>query len=179
MEIEVLRGLTELARAGDLVHSSKVVSASCDNTSALEEYMPRKIAYVGHSYGSFITSGLLSRYGNLSDGAILTGFLINEHLLNEVGPEAFGFEFAAESDPDRFADRPSGYIVCASESNIQQIFLKKGTFEPELLRYAELIKQPNAVGELVSGNQAFGKPATDFDGPLQVSEPSCCCRTTV
>lgn len=171
MEIEVLRGLTELSRAGDLVQSSKVVGASCDDTSALENYKPGKVAHVGHSYGSFMTSGLLSRYGNLSDGAILTGFLINEHLLNEVGPEAFGYEFAAESDPDRFADRPSGYIVAATESNVQQIFLKKGTFEPELLRYAELIKQPNAVAELVSGNQAFGRPATDFDGPLQVSEP--------
>lgn len=179
VEIEVLRGLTELSRTGDLVQSSKVVGASCDDTSTLENYTPTKIAHVGHSYGSFMTSGLLSRYGNLSDGAILTGFLINEHLLNEVGPEAFGYEFAAQSDPNRFADRPSGYIVAATESNIQQIFLKKGTFEPELLRYAELIKQPNAVGELVSGNQAFGRPATDFNGPLQVSEPSCCCETTV
>lgn len=179
VEIEVLRGLTELSRAGDLVQSSKVVAASCDDISALESYTPNKVAHVGHSYGSFMTSGLLSRYGNLSDGAILTGFLINEHLLNEVGPEAFGFEFAAQSDPDRFADRPSGYIVAATESNIQQIFLKKGTFEPELLRYAELIKQPNAVAELVSGNQAFGRPATEFDGPLQVSGPCCCCKIDI
>lgn len=171
VEIEVLRGLTELARSGNLFQSSKVVGASCDDTSALEDYKPSKIAHIGHSYGSFMTSGLLSRYGNLSDGAILTGFLINEHLL-EVGPQAFGYEFAAQSDPGRFADRPSGYIVQARESNIQQIFLKKGTFEPELLHYAELIKQPNSVGELVSGSQAFGKPATDFGGPLQVSEPS-------
>lgn len=131
-----------------------------------------------------MTSGLLSQYGNLSDGAILTGFLINEHLLNEhllneVGPEAFGYEFAAESDPGRFADRPSGYIVAATESNIQQIFLKKGTFEPELLRYAGLIKQPNALAELISGNQAFGRPATDFEGPLQVSGRSCCYMTAV
>lgn len=179
VEIEVLRGLTELSRAGDLVQSSKVVGASCDDISALKSYIPNKIAHVGHSYGSFMTSGLLSRYGNLSDGAILTGFLINEHLLNEVGPEAFGYEFAAQSDPDRFADRPSGYIVAAAESNVQQIFLKKGTFEPELLRYAELIKQPNAVAELVSGNQAFGRPATEFDGPLQVSGLSCCCKTDI
>lgn len=119
------------------------------------------------------------RYGNLSDGAILTGFLINEHLFNEVGPEAFGYEFAAESDPDRFANHPSGYIVSSTESNIQQIFLKKGTFEPELLRYAELIKQPNAVAERISGNQAIGRPATDFEGPLQVSEHSCCHMTAV
>lgn len=179
VEIEIVRGLTELARNGDLVQSSKVIDASCDDVSAFEAYKPSKIAHIGHSYGSFMTSGLLSRYGNLSDGAILTGFLINEHLLNEVGAEAFGYEFAAESDPDRFADRPSGYIVSATESNIQQIFLKKGTFEPELLQYAEQIKQPNAVAELVSGSQAFGRPATDYKGPLQVSESSCSCRTSI
>lgn len=170
VEIEVLRGLTELSRAGNLVQSSEVAGASCDDISWFESYTPRKVAHVGHSYGSFMTSGLLSRYGNLSDGAILTGFLINEHLLNEVGTEAFGYEFAAESDPGRFADGASGYIVAATESNVQQIFLKKGTFEPELLHYAELVKQPNAVAELISGSQAFGRPATDFNGPLQVGE---------
>lgn len=37
--------------------------------------------------------------------------------------------------------------------------------------------QPNAVAELVSGNQAFGRPATDFDGPLQVSGN--CCKINI
>ncbi|KKY37617.1 hypothetical protein UCDDA912_g02372 [Diaporthe ampelina] len=83
----------------------EVAGALCDDTSALESYTPRKIIHVGHSYGSFMTSGLLSRHGNLSDGAILTALLTNERLLHEVGPEASGYEFAAECDPDRFADR--------------------------------------------------------------------------
>lgn len=172
VEIDLVRGLTELSRAGTLVQSSKVVGASCEDISALEDYTPNKVAHIGHSYGSFMTSGLLSRHGNLSDGAILTGFLINDHLLKEIGPSSFGFEYAPQSDPNRFADRPSGYIVQATESNVQQIFLKKGRFESELLRYAELIKQPNTVGELVSGGQVFDRPATDYKGPLQVSECS-------
>lgn len=151
------------------------MNASINETDAIHGYAPNKIVHIGHSYGSFMTSGLLSRYGNLSNGAVLTGFLINPHLVKEVTPAAFGYEFAPHSDPDRFADLPSGYLVQKTLSSIQQIFLKKGTFNPELLSYAERIKQPNAVGELVSGSQAFGKPATEFTGPIQVSRYCCIC----
>lgn len=170
VEIEIVRGLTELARAGKLVSTSRIVDTSSNNTDALFGYTPNKVVHVGHSYGSFMTSGLLSRYGNLSDGAILTGFLINPHLVKEVTPAAHSYEFAPHSDPDRFADFPSGYIVQKTLSSLQQIFLKKGTFELDLLLYAGEIQQPNTVGELVSGSQAFGKPATEFKGPIQVSK---------
>lgn len=51
---------------------------------------------------------------------LVAGFLINPHLLNEVGPAAFGYEFAKESDPSRFGDRPSGYIVQKTKSNVQR-----------------------------------------------------------
>lgn len=176
VEIEVVRGLTELARAGELLSASRVTGSTSSSSSSSPNatrdaaaYTPRKVVHVGHSYGSFMTSGLLARHGGLSDGAILTGLLSNEHLLKEVSQAAFGLEFAAESDPVRFGDRPSGYIVQRTLSNVQQIFLKKGTFEPELLSYAELVKQPAAVGEFVSAAQAFGQPALDFTGPVQVS----------
>lgn len=74
VEIEIVRGLTELARAGKLVSSSKVVQSTCNETGALLGYVPSKVVHVGHSYGSFMTSGLLARYGNLSDGAILSEY---------------------------------------------------------------------------------------------------------
>lgn len=166
VEVEVLRRLTELARAGTFVSSSRVVGTTAGRNDTLQNYAPGRIVHVGHSYGSFMTSGLLSRYGNLSDGAILTGFLINPHLVVEVTPGAFGFEFAPYSDPDRFAHLPSGYVVQRPLSSIQQIFLKKAAFEPELLSYPELIKQPGSVGQLVSGSQVFGQPAADFKGPV-------------
>ncbi|KAF3767924.1 hypothetical protein M406DRAFT_40675 [Cryphonectria parasitica EP155] len=168
VEIEIVRGLTELVRAGKLISSSKIVNTTGNGTTALDDYTPSKVVHVGHSYGSFMTSGLLSNYGNLSDGAILTGFLISPHLLKEVTPATFGFEFAPESDPARFADFLSGYVVQKTESNIQQIFLKKGSFEPEMLSYAEEIKQPAVVAELVSGAQVLAQPAVNFSGPLQI-----------
>lgn len=171
VEIEIIRGLTELARAGTLVSSSRMLNASGNNASnALHSYKPNKVVHVGHSFGSFMTTGLLSRYGNLSDGAILTGFLINPHLVKEVSPAAFGYEFAPQSDPHRFADFSSGYIVSKTISNVQQLFLKKGTFEPELLTYAEKIKQPNTLGEIASTSLAFVLQTMEFTGPVQVSK---------
>lgn len=56
---------------------------------------------------------------NVSDIPI-AGFLINPHLLNEVGPASFGCELAREGDPSRFGDRPSGYIVQKTKSNVQR-----------------------------------------------------------
>lgn len=82
-------------------------------------------------------------------------------MLNELGPEALGFEFAAESDPDRLADGPS-YIVAASESNIQQMFLKKGSFESELLCYSELITHSTLSWSLSQANRRLA-------GRLQIS----------
>lgn len=170
VEIEIVRALTELARAGELLSSSSEASGA-SNTTLFRGYKPSKVVHVGHSYGSFMTGGLLSRYGHLSDGAILTGLLINPHLLAGVASVAsFGLEFAPESDPARFSDRSSGYIVMKTLSDIQQVFLKKGSFEPELLSYAELVKQPNTVAEFLSGAQAFGQPAVDYKGPVQVSK---------
>ncbi|KAF2193448.1 hypothetical protein K469DRAFT_712204 [Zopfia rhizophila CBS 207.26] len=63
--------------------------------------------------------------------------------------------------------RPFRYLVQATESNVQQIFLKKGSFEPELLGYAERIKQTTTVGEQLSGGVALARPATAFTGPVQ------------
>lgn len=75
VEIEIVRTLTELARAGKLMSCAKVIgSRATNNTSAMNDYVPDKVVHVGHSYGSFMTSGLLARYGNMSDGAILSQY---------------------------------------------------------------------------------------------------------
>ncbi|KAI1044254.1 hypothetical protein LB504_013050 [Fusarium proliferatum] len=145
LQVAILKELTILARDGKLLVSSKVLGKRPQK--AFFNYRPRKIVHIGHSFGSATTSGLLSLHGNLSDGAILTGFLPN----NQSGK--------------RFGDRPAGYAVQASLSSIQQIFLKKGSFEIEALEYAEKIKQTGTVGELSSG--LIVQPATGFKGPLQ------------
>lgn len=164
LQVAILKELTVLARDGKLLASSKILGKGPEKS--FNSYKPKKVVHVGHSLGSATTSGLLSLHGNLSDGAILTGFLPNNQS-GKVGANAFGFEFARQHDPRRFGDRPAGYAVQASLSSIQQIFLKKGSFEVEALEYAEKIKQTGTVGELSSA--LIGKPAAEFKGPLQVS----------
>ncbi|KAB5582906.1 hypothetical protein GE09DRAFT_284933 [Coniochaeta sp. 2T2.1] len=162
VQVEILRQLTLLLRTGKLVSSSKKLGGS----NSLEKYIPKKIVHVGHSLGSICTIGLLQVNGSISDGAILTGFLPNNQL-SGVSVGTWGFEYAKESDPKRFGDRGSGYLVQKTKYNVQLSFLKKGTFEPALLDYAESIKQPNSVGEFVSIGATFGTPAKDFKGPVQ------------
>jgi len=163
IQVEVLRQLTTLARSGKLVSSSKKTGG----VSTLSSYKPAKIVQVGHSLGSVIIIGLLSSDGASSDGAILTGFLYNSQI-GSASVAPWGFEFAKENDPKKFGDRGSGYLVQATKSNTQLVFLKKGTFEPALLDYAWKIRQPNTVGEFISLATVLGSPAPAFKGPVQV-----------
>lgn len=164
VEVEILRQLTLLLRSGKLVSSAKKLGG----VGTLDHYTPRKIVHVGHSLGTICTIGLLLVNGSISDGAILTGFLPNNQL-GGISVGTWGFEFARESDPKRFSDRGSGYIVQKTKYNVLLSFLKKGSFEPALLDYAEQIKQPNSVSEFLSIGAVLGTPAKDFKGPVQVS----------
>jgi pimeloyl-ACP methyl ester carboxylesterase len=150
-----------MARSGDLIRRSKPVGGA-----QLREYMPKKVVHVGHSYGSIGTSGFLSRHGTLSDGAILTGFVVSPQT-GKVTPATFGLEYAPAHNPALFGDRGSGYLVQATRSNVQQIFLKKGSFEDAALAYAEAIKQTSTVGEMVSVGPVLASPVVGFKGPLQ------------
>lgn len=163
LQVEVLRGLTLMARAGTLI-SGALGKPACG--PALAGYRAARVVHVGHSYGSIVSSGLLSAYGNLSDGALITGFLYNSQF-SKVLPPSFGLEYAAQHDRRRFGDRGSGYMVQASESNIQQIFFKKGSFDYAALKYAESVKQTITAGEQLSPGLVLGRPAPAFRGPLQ------------
>ncbi len=165
-EIEILAGLTKLVRSGKLISSSKVVSAASSKT-AIHDFQPSKVVQVGHSFGSFLIAGMLARYGNLTDGAILTGFLLTKLSLLDV--LHYDHEFARQHDPVRFGEYPSGYFVLNTESCLQKLFFRKGAFEPKLLTYTERIKQPEAVGEYASEGTSPLSPALEFRGPVQVS----------
>ncbi|KAL4938487.1 hypothetical protein BDV06DRAFT_225967 [Aspergillus oleicola] len=147
VEVEILKELTLLARSGSLNHTFD------------------KIVLVGHSLGSGLTLGVLSSYPTLANGAVSTG-LIPSDLFGTAGQRGFGLEFAAQSDPGRFGERSSGYLVQGTLGAMQQIFFKKGYFDEELLEYAESIKETGTVGEFVSLATALGSPAEGYRGPL-------------
>lgn len=170
-DVEILAGLTQLARSGQLLSSSTIVATydAAANTTAnsfAAADPPSKIIHIGHSIGSYITSGLLARHGDLSDGSVLTGYYLNSHL-GLVNVSFFDHGFAAESAPERFSHYPSGYLLSTGPENMQKLYLRAGAFAPEMLDYADEVKQPEAVGTYASESVVFG-PATDFKGPLQV-----------
>ena len=173
-QVEILRQLTLLARAGKLVTSSvSKPPGSSPSTKIFAAYKPKKIVHVGHSLGSITTIGLLNTdNGTLSDGAILTGFIYSNKGLGagQLIP-GWGFEYAKENDPVKFGDRSGGYIVQARPGNVQLQFVKKGTFEPALLDYAWQIRQPATVSEFLSISQVLGKKAAGFKGAVQVWFP--------
>ena len=172
LELEILRQLTIMARDGRLYTLAKREHSADPVIQQLAK--PSKIVHVGHSFGSILTSSLLSTYGNLSDGAIITGFIPNKYgSSSRLG--AFGFEFARSNAP-RFSDRPNGYIVPGTRSLIHQLFFAGlpsdsiGGFTEEMLGYGDATKQPGTVGEFNSFNALNLGPAPAFQGPIQFME---------
>lgn len=76
-QVEILKVLTEKARDGTISRLASNFSKSSSSNVAFD-----KIIHVGHSMGSIVSYGLLSLYPNVSDAAILTGFLINKEVFS-------------------------------------------------------------------------------------------------
>ena len=177
LEVEILRGITEGARSGRLLNLALKDAPTNSEISKIAPKSFSKFILVGHSYGSVVLTTLVATYGKLVDAAVITGFLLSTKIggLKTAGNE---FEFARQNDPALYKEFGSGYIVAGTPSGVQTGFFSSkrnetagvGGFEPELLAYANEIKQPLAVGEMYSilgGN--FG-PATEFKGPIQLFE---------
>ncbi|KAH6617582.1 Alpha/beta hydrolase family-domain-containing protein [Chaetomium tenue] len=167
VQVEILRQLTQLARSGTLVSASKKLSG-CTTDARLTKYTPAKIVHIGHSLGSLVSVGLVTNYPTESDGLIATGFLVPNIPLPGLNVATWGFEFARENDPVLFKDRGSGYMVSATKGNVQLNFLRKGSFEPELLDYAWKIRQTVTVSEFQSLTTGFGQEGANFKAPFQM-----------
>ncbi|KAM0486963.1 hypothetical protein ACHAPX_000230 [Trichoderma viride] len=162
VEIEILAGLTKMARGGKLISSSKA-----SNASAAFDFTPTKIVHVGHSYGSYINSLMLIKYPDIIDGAIFTALYPNSiEATDPLNALNYNHDFAKESDPARFSEYGSGYFVLDNEATLQKLFFQKASLDPALLTYANSIKQPEAVGEYTSEEGNPLAPAPGYKGPL-------------
>ena len=111
---------------------------------------------------------LLRNAGLYSESAGIAASWVFSNESSIIMFNAFGVEYGPESSPSLFYDRGSGYMAQASLSSVQQIFLKKGSFEVELLEYAKQIGQTATIGELISPYVALDRPAVAYTGPVQV-----------
>ncbi|CAM1507771.1 Fc.00g046190.m01.CDS01 [Cosmosporella sp. VM-42] len=168
LELEILRQLTLMARNGSLYDFA--TKAAPANHAFKPKGKPDKVVHIGHSFGSFLTSAFIAKYGPLSDGASITGYLLTKFLAS-AGSTSFSVEYAATGNPP--FDRPSGYVVC-QRSGIQNIFFggdAKTAFTKELLDYGVEIKQPVPIGEFASAFSLLGNPGPDFKAPVQFLLP--------
>ena len=177
LQLEILRRITELARNGELLKQAAATNNIGNSTGALVDRRVsfEKIIHVGHSYGSTLTSALLSTYGNLSDAAVITGNIISD-AVKQFKKTSFDIQYAAQNDPDLFGDRSSGYVVPGTKSAVQTGFFSTranatsgiGGFEPDLLDYGFDTRQPLVYVEFVSPAQLNLGVAQEFTGPVQI-----------
>ncbi|KAK4070661.1 hypothetical protein Trihar35433_5128 [Trichoderma harzianum] len=168
VELEILRQLTLMARNGSLYEFAGHAKPSIPSFKSLAA--PHKVVHIGHSFGSFLTSAFIARYGPLTDGAIITGYLFTDQLAS-AGSTSFSVEYAATGNPP--FNRSSGYVV-AQRDGIQNIFFggnPKTAFTPELLDYGISIKQPVPIGEFASAFSLLGNPGPSFRAPVQFLLP--------
>ncbi|KAM6486218.1 alpha/beta-hydrolase [Trichoderma sp. SZMC 28011] len=161
---EVLRALTERALNGTIVTASEKTGGN----SSIADYTAQQVVHVGHSYGSIVTNWFLARYGSLSAGAILTGFLIDSEFAN-LKVEIADLSYAAEHNPTLFENRTSGYLAFGSLTAFQADSFKKETLDPNVLTYwNEEIQSSLGVGEVLTLGTGVGDVVADFTGPLQI-----------
>ncbi|KAL8388906.1 hypothetical protein RB599_010190 [Gaeumannomyces hyphopodioides] len=166
-EIEILAGLTSLAREGKLLSSA--IKTDSGAPAAVAEPRPSRIVHVAHSFGAYLTYAFLLKHPTLSDAALLSSFLPNATQLGAVKVVTFEHDYAAGLDPARFGGFGSGYFVPTSLNALQKLYFTKGGFDEELLAYAEEIKEPEAAGLYASDHQIqYATSDRLFGGPVQI-----------
>ncbi|OQN96481.1 hypothetical protein B0A48_17537 [Cryoendolithus antarcticus] len=169
IELEILRQLTLMARNGSLYDAAKRVQTK-NKVQLQAPAKPDKVIHIGHSFGSVLTSSFLANYAKLSDGAIITGYLLGLDLAS-AGSTSWSLEYAATANPPY--DRGSGYVV-AKNDGIQNVFFGGNittAYTPALFEYGNAIKQPVPIGEIASSWRILNNFAPNFTKPIQFLLP--------
>jgi pimeloyl-ACP methyl ester carboxylesterase len=167
LELEHLRIISEMAKSGELI--KKVPSSDIDTSQSFS-----KVIHVGHSFGSILSLSLLATYPDASDGAVITGMIINNES-TQLKLTTFGPEYPRTNDPQLYADFGSGYFIQNSRVTLQSGFFSTrenkttgvGGFTPEALEYGFSVRQPSAVSDWTTPALLKIYPALEFAGPVQ------------
>jgi pimeloyl-ACP methyl ester carboxylesterase len=165
LELEILHQLTLMTRNGTLYTLFQASNPTKNTALQTLRPTPAKVIHIGHSFGSFITSAFIARYGSLSDGAIITGYLLSDNLAS-AGSTTFSLEYAS-------ALNLSGYVE-GSAAGVQSVFFGGNVstaFTPELLAYGNSIKQPLPIGEIASAFWLLANPPSNSTSPVLYQLP--------
>ena len=196
------RGLTDWARVSGYVNQASIQIAILEElvrsiktgryTGSLGK--PNSIVLVGHSFGSFISQGLVVSHPEAVDGLVLTGIGYaggNSQLVWET----YQLRIAAQQHESQFTGLDNGYVlpvdlfayittyipprppktfhVCKPRpsTNSSCRFFKQPNYETDVAQYSYDKRQPMAVAELLSLS-AINLNADHFSGPAMVTFPS-------
>ena len=130
---------------------------------------PKRIAWVGHSYGSILGNNLAAAYPGDVDAYLLTGLALPKPGDNALpGQFRMGLTPAATFDPARFppAQYPPGYLVTARKAGRRDTFYgADGDFDPAVYDADYARMGTLSAGEALTQNLF---PAPAFNGPVFV-----------
>ncbi|KAK0643896.1 Alpha/Beta hydrolase protein [Cercophora newfieldiana] len=129
---------------------------------------PDAVVLVGHSFGSLVTLTTAAESPELVEGVVLTGFSLNSTYQNHNGfVEAVGLRVAAEQDPEKWGHLDTGYLTPVDLYANVGSFFKAPDYSHEVAMYADSVKTPFAVTELLDDKNVPSPPYA-FKGPAMI-----------
>ncbi|KAK0621673.1 Alpha/Beta hydrolase protein [Bombardia bombarda] len=120
----------------------------------------RRIAYVGHSFGTAVGIALVSKYPTDIDALVAIGFSTS---FNGTSLRDLGDLTPAASVSRRFAHLPKGYLTCRSSSN-REALLYAGFYDDRIPKFDYRLQDTLTVGEHCY--IGFVTPAIGFTKPV-------------
>jgi pimeloyl-ACP methyl ester carboxylesterase len=130
---------------------------------------PSSIVLVGHSFGSYTSNRVLTKYPTLIDAAIITGYVFPGDALSvQIFVEGTAPRIASHVSPHAFSHLDTGYLTFGDIFAHVNTFFKAPAYELDAAEYAHSIAQPYGIAELLSfGQDSVVAPA--FAGPVLVT----------
>ncbi|PPQ94914.1 hypothetical protein CVT25_004400 [Psilocybe cyanescens] len=127
-------------------------------------YKFTKFIGIGHSYGSIQLVGIASKFGNLLDATILTGF---SPFQGGIGTSlaAFGLTIASQQNRARFGALSNSYLATQSIYNDQAAFFAFPFFDFDVLKFASATKGSATLGEFLT---LSAQAALNYTNPIFV-----------
>ncbi|KAK5045486.1 hypothetical protein LTR84_009104 [Exophiala bonariae] len=133
-----------------------------------------KVVAVGHSMGSRISNIVLSKYGDLVDGAVLTGMALGNDSIDPFPLAAVIPRFLSTAFRPRLADtdghdfvRDTGYADFGDIYAHAQLFFR-APYDISTVEYAQSIRQPLSLLEFLSVS-ALNYHAPSFTKPIMLT----------
>ncbi|KAF2256696.1 alpha/beta-hydrolase [Trematosphaeria pertusa] len=141
------------------------ITEAIHNGAYTSDIKASKVALVGHSFGSILSSAVTSDRPDLVDALVLTGWAYP----NDTDPAAFAPVFTPTVFASRLVSNTSGYgtgyLDFGDIYAHVQAFMHQPGYDIATAKYAYSISQPYGIAEFLSG-RALNLQAADYKGSV-------------